>query len=772
MITQNIKKLKKYLFFISIMFFVLTFIHLGHTYLYSNSKNLPVKWGTISEWLVWNIPSLNPLVPLYDTNDKYVIWLLYRSLLKYDINQHKIVWDITKCDISSILNIECIINEDAKWSNWEKITTEDIVSTYDFIKETGSNKILVSLLNEAQIEVKDENTILFINTKKDINFLNVFLQPILNKEIINSLSKENVTWKFPITWWIYSWKFVIEKVSEDENLWITKFHLVKNEHYNSSNISKIILNIFSDINSFKKNYNAVNVFNDSDNSIWNSIYKFQNQKYTLNSFIWLFLNQNNIKNKELRTYILNKLETEKLIKVLWWENYEVISNPFLTTESISRESTNKNFDSLMYSLWYKKKSALVAESLPKKEEVKKEEKVVETPKIEEKKEEKPKEIVIPEDLTLDRYQKDSKTIFSPEYVDIYNFISKDDVLLKWRTEGNVTAVYVNDYKLAWYKSWNKEFYYRLKESVWNLKAWNNSYKIYFEIWWEKKFQEELNFVYYHDKNKLKEEEKNLAISLYKKEKEAEIAKQAEEEKKLAEVKKEEIKKEETKTWATEEKKVEEVVKVDEKLNNLDERLYYNKELQAFSLKLYYIEDWKKDTKDTVKFIEDSLKELGITVNSTSFSVKELAKIITNKDEYDMILTWIHPGYLNFNLFPYFHSSQAKTWYNFTNIRKPALDLLVEEMKENIYTEEKTKELQKKILEILKDEQVLKTLYTPKINLLVDKSIKIEQKYSSLPYKSERTTILENAYIKEEKVLNLSDKSITWFFKFLLKKFYE
>ena len=39
----------------------------------------------------------------------------------------------------------------------------------------------------------------------------------------------------------------------------------------------------------------------------------------------------------------------------------------------------------------------------------------------------------------------------------------------------------------------------------------------------------------------------------------------------------------------------------DKINKLDENLYYNKDLQAFSLKLYYINDWKKETTDTVNF---------------------------------------------------------------------------------------------------------------------------------------------------------------------------
>jgi hypothetical protein len=94
------------------------------------------------------------------------------------------------------------------------------------------------------------------------------------------------------------------------------------------------------------------------------------------------------------------------------------------------------------------------------------------------------------------------------------------------------------------------------------------------------------------------------------------------------------------------------------------------------------------------------------------------------------------------------------------------------MKENIYTEEKTQEYEKKILDILKSENTLKTLYSPKVNLLVDKSIKIDKTYSSLPYKSERSSILENSYIKEETNINWKEKSFSGFFKYIFKKITE
>ena len=197
------------------------------------------------------------------------------------------------------------------------------------------------------------------------------MQPILNKSFIDTLSQENITKNFPVKNWIYSGKFVVEKVIEDEKLGITKLNLVKNEFYDKSNISKIIINIFPDIQSFKNKHQAVNIFNDTENNIWNSISRFQDYKYNLNSFVWIFLNQEKIKNTDLRNYILNKIDSNKLVKVLSDKNYSVVENPFLTKESIYKEPNNKNFDSVMASIWYKKKSAYTQEITPIIEQLRK-----------------------------------------------------------------------------------------------------------------------------------------------------------------------------------------------------------------------------------------------------------------------------------------------------------------------------------------------------------------------------------------------------------------
>ncbi|MDR1988517.1 MAG: hypothetical protein LBQ24_07555 [Candidatus Peribacteria bacterium] len=48
---------------------------------------------------------------------------------------------------------------------------------------------------------------------------------------------------------------------------VSKIILDKNEFYNTSNISRIILNIFPNSSSFQKSGQFMNVFNDTENII-------------------------------------------------------------------------------------------------------------------------------------------------------------------------------------------------------------------------------------------------------------------------------------------------------------------------------------------------------------------------------------------------------------------------------------------------------------------------------------------------------------------------
>ena len=732
MIYNKIIKLKKYLFLISILFLVISLTHLIYIYLYNDSETVPIKWWTVSEWLVWSFPSLNPLKPL-NGNNKYMINLLYRSLLKYDLKENKIVSDLASCDIDNLKQIECYLKDNIFWSDWKAITADDVIATYNLLKNTWVNKITSSLLENTTIE-KNKNTIIFKNDKKDINFINIFFQPILAKNNIDLLANDTIFWDFPTNWQIYSWDFVISNISSDSTLWITKIFLSRNTFNNKGNISKLIIKLFPNTNSLLQNKEVVNVFNDTNNIIGNSIPRLKSHKYILPQYVSLFINSDKIQSINLRNHILNKINKINLLKLIWENTFKEVNNPYLTDTNMDEKLSDKNFEKIMWSLWYIKKSKIISNYLPSTKKYSSEVKIN---KIE-------KENIDISKLKIEDYQKDSKYIAKPTYVDKYNFITKDDVLLEWNAWQNIESVYINDYKLTNFKKGNSKFYYRLKTSYNTLHEWINNYKIIFVENWKKVLKEEIVFVYNNNKDKLEKSKIELLKNLYEKENKI----------------KETIKKPSQKIEINKDKL--------EKLSNLDESFYYNDKLEKYEISLYYIST-EKDLEKTAYFIKNSLKEIWISVELFPITVSNLSKLLTNKDKYDMLLTWINLWYFDYNIFPYFHSSQVKNWYNFSNIKKTSLDILLEDLKSETKNDKEIEKIKEKIIEILKKEQIIKVLYTPKINLLIDRNIKNISIPNKLKNKDERKYIYDSLYIKEEKIIKFENKSIFNFINFLFKK---
>ncbi|QFR39693.1 hypothetical protein A9Q91_05735 [Candidatus Gracilibacteria bacterium 28_42_T64] len=734
MIKNRIIKLKKYLFLISVIFFVTTFSHLLYTYLYNDSELIPLKGGTISEGLIGDFPSLNPLKPLTG-NNKYIIQLLYRSLLRYDIKENKITSDIASCDISDLKNIECYLEENVKWSNGNEISNQDIIATYQLLKNTNINPIISSLLSETTIEEKD-NIIRFTNKKKDINFLNIFFQPILPKELLDTLPEESINGNFSTIDQIYSGKFKIVNVSRDFTLGITKFILEKNLFYNKNDIliNQFIIKLFPDTNSFLKNKDTVNIFNDKNNLIGTSIPRFEAFGYTLPQYVSTFLNTDTIKNKTFRSYILNSIDKNELLDLLGKENFKEVKNPYLTEIEIFQTKENLNITKTINSLGYYKKATLIKNIIPSKDA----------------KTYSEESSIIPSNSgSIEHFQEPSETITSPNYVEKYNFISKDNILLKGRTTDGVTAVYINDYKLTGYNAGDTVFYYKLLESYNTITEGRNKYNIYFETKNEKKFIEEINFLYYKDQQKTEIEKQNFIQDLYLQEKETEITKKINIESEKPPINSELL----------------------DKLSKLNDNYYYNNKYKKLSLKLFYVAT-DKNLEITANYIKKTLEENGIGIELIPVSLSQLIQTVSNKDAYDIILAGVHLGHFNYNIFPYFHSSQVKSGYNFTSIRKTSLDILLEELKGDINSVGQIEKIEKKVLDIISNEQVISTLYTPKINLLIDKNIKNIHLPTYLPHKSLRSSFLNTAYKKEKKIVKFENKSTINFFKFLLEKINE
>jgi hypothetical protein len=702
---ENVNRLKKYLFLISLFFVIILWWHIWYVYLYNDATKTPIEWWSVSEWIIWDFPHLNPLLPSSDYN-KNIVHMLYRSLIKYDFNEKSFVSDLASCDIKNLWYIECYLKENIKWSNWTDITTKDIVATFNVIKNSDINPLINSLLKETTIEEKD-GVIIFTNKVKDVNFLNVLLQPIVSKDTLDNIWNKELTWKFNPMDSIFSWKYRVENISYDDSLWIQKLILTKNENYSNNDIliSKYIYKFFKDNSHFLKHKDTVNIFYDQNKIIWDSLLRLDKKSFYLNQYVWVFLNQDRIWNEDLRNFLLNKIDNKNIIKNLWsW--YKEVTNPYLIDSiDINKEIKNSNLESIIKTLGYYKKEELASVLVNEKKEA----------------EASSKKVIKTND--------DLKIIQSPINKK-YNFLWTDDILLKWViNDSNVSEVYINSYKLASFKKWDKEFFYRVKESFNNLSPWENKYVIEFNTNWTKKQVEELYITYSKDVDKLKKLQDNFT-----KENTPEVI----------------------------QKSPTENTDITNKIKSLEDKYYYNRNLERFSLRFYYLDN-QKEFGEVANIIKNNLDAYWIYSEIIPISIQELnSKIIKWEKDYDMIIIGIDLWYFDFNIFPYFHSSQAKWWYNFSNKKDLNLDILLEELKSNILDKEKTKELEQKVLEILKEKQIVKTIYSKENMLLVDKNIEnfsVNNRLESTLWINES---LFKSYVNSSKKIIFKEK---WFFDF-------
>jgi len=733
-------KIKKYLFFISIVFLIFTSIHLIYSYIYNNSKEIPKKGGTISEAIIWKFPHLNPLKTDNNYND-YINHILYRSLLIYNSKDEKIEWDISNCDISNLLKIECFINDGTTWSDWTKITPEDIILTYTKIKETNVNPILKSILSEVTIE-KTQSSVVFKSNKKDINILNIFFQPIVSTKVLSILNNENIESNFSPLNGIYSWKYIITKVDQDEISGITKIILDKNQFYtkNPAYIDKMILKIFNDNNHFLKNKDSVQIFNDKENLVWDSVPKLNAYKYHLPQYISLFINYETVPYPNIRNNILTAINNKDLVEELWENNFKTINSPFLNDLNLDLKNSSETIPSLLESLWYLSKNKAIEKYWSNTNIQQNKQKSIQennTQKI---------------NITKDNYLKKSILVYSPDWVDNYNYTSKDKILLKAKVNPWVQAVYVNDYKIENFKQWDTDFAYKLSSSYGTLKNWRNNYNIFFETNGVKTQVETIVFYYNIDREKAENEVLTTLIN-----------RQLEENKKLAEENTKKI--EEEKKKLAEKETEQQTIK--DKIKKLDSNFYYNSNLTPFTLKLAYITN-SESLEKTALFIKEKLEKQGIKVETNWLTLKELStQLASSNKSYDLFVTWINLWYSSFNLFPYLHSSQIKNGYNFTKFKNLHLDKILEDIKSNNFDKRKLKNEEEKIIYNLNKEFIMKPLYTPLYSNLVDKSIDSYYVNSVIPNDIYRFDPLISSYIAKEKILDNSWKWFIWFFKYLI-----
>ena len=154
-------------------------------------ESQPMLGGIYKEGLVGNIQRLNPLLSYYNNADQDVCRLIYSGLIKFDnrglpISDLAIGWAISMDGTS----YNFAIDPSAKWHDGQPVTADDVVFTYQMLKQ-GSGYLpedLIEFWNSIEIRSIDANTVQFVLESAYAPFLDYLSVGILPKHIWGNMT--------------------------------------------------------------------------------------------------------------------------------------------------------------------------------------------------------------------------------------------------------------------------------------------------------------------------------------------------------------------------------------------------------------------------------------------------------------------------------------------------------------------------------------------------------------------------------------------------------
>jgi len=700
---SKIEKLLIIFLFLAVFFSV---SKIFYNFFEENSTSKADFWWTYSESLVWDVNFLNPVFSNLNKIDKDVWYFLFRWLMKYE--WWEIADDIATHTLSEDkLTYTFKVKDEIFWHNWDLLTVDDIYYTYHDVLQSPDfeNKNFALWLVWVEINKISENEITF-KLKKPYKFflsnLNIWILP---KKVLAWIPVENLKYSefnFDNPVWLWPYKF-----AWIQNFWTyKKIFLTKNKNFYDKSEKFYIENleflIYPDKESQK---------NDADN------------------FLWFGPVQKNLSEKN----------NEKNFELSWFENYEMNQRKsvwlFLNTESVLLKNQ-------MTRLWLQL-------SIDKNSILEKiwEKKIVNTPFLE-----------IKNDWTFDFDQQKARWALhesgwkSPKKIEIkkeeniakntlpnYIFSHNKNIFatwswsffLNWNAPEKSASIYFNDYELRQYSPWWKIFSYKLDTKIWTLKEWENNFIIKSRLQtWEEMILDVMRIFYYSDEKMVLSKQKDINNW--------------------------EIR------WILKEIKDEKEI---EKNLNLAEKFNFRINEKWEILKLKLITD-KRFEKYWV--IAEELKkyfaEVWVDLEIQNLEFEEFIHKL-NKREYDILLYWQSLWY-NPDTYPFFHSSEAGEWWlNFSNLKNPEFDILIEKIRSSHDTEKRKTNL--KLLEE-KFKTVVPAIYfySPTYYYQVSNHVKWVEFWEIVNY-IDRFEKFANWYVNEEKKI----KDEVWFFSWVVELFF-
>lgn len=214
------------------------------------------------------------------------------------------------------------MKNDNKWSDGSPITKDDIFATYLLFKETDINKPIKNIL--ANITIQDQGDYIQFSGKADILILDIFLYPIIQKDVAEKIRNGTFTLNSSLS----SGPYVFEKREVEEKTGVDKISLIRNINASSSGtyVEKYVYKFFRDPDTLLSNKDTLNIVYPTDKIETIPSARFSTYNYLLPQYIALFLNSEKLA-PSLRTLLLSGIGNAKFTS-LDEKKGKIIRDPF------------------------------------------------------------------------------------------------------------------------------------------------------------------------------------------------------------------------------------------------------------------------------------------------------------------------------------------------------------------------------------------------------------------------------------------------------------
>ena len=192
---RYLNRIEKILVIFLMITFFISVISIGHKFIRSFSESTASIGGVYSEGMVGQIQFLNPVFADLNPVDRDISSLIFSGLMRYNSETDSLEDDIALHTLDTTKTVYTFtLRDDVYWHDGEKVTADDILFTYQEVIQNVDfkNSLLRENLKGVGVKKINDTTVTFSLTKPYKFFLTNLTVGLLPKHILAGVPVENL----------------------------------------------------------------------------------------------------------------------------------------------------------------------------------------------------------------------------------------------------------------------------------------------------------------------------------------------------------------------------------------------------------------------------------------------------------------------------------------------------------------------------------------------------------------------------------------------------